>query len=118
MYSSKYRKHWKITTHTHTNFCHLLSFKTVNGALNLKSSYDTLSFTVIILFKSNDLPCLSQNEANKIKKEAADLDRLIDQKLKDYEDLREDMRGKEHEVKNLLEKGKAEQQVSLTCCWL
>lgn len=59
-----------------------------------------------------------QNEANKIKKEAADLDRLIDQKLKDYEDLREDMRGKEHEVKNLLEKGKAEQQVSLTCRWL
>jgi len=61
---------------------------------------------------------LSQSEANKIKKEAADLDRLIDQKLKDYEDLREDMRGKEHEVKNLLEKGKAEQQVSLIGCWL
>lgn len=59
--------------------------------------------------------CLSQNEANKIKKEAADLDRLIDQKLKDYEDLREDMQGKENEVKNLLEKGKAEQQVSLIC---
>ncbi|EDL39441.1 laminin, gamma 1, isoform CRA_a [Mus musculus] len=53
-----------------------------------------------------------ENEANKIKKEAADLDRLIDQKLKDYEDLREDMRGKEHEVKNLLEKGKAEQQTA------
>lgn len=53
-----------------------------------------------------------ENEANKIKKEAADLDRLIDQKLKDYEDLREDMRGKEKEVKNLLEKGKAEQQTA------
>lgn len=53
-----------------------------------------------------------ENEANKIKKEAADLDRLVDQKLKDYEDLREDMRGKEHEVKNLLEKGKAEQQTA------
>lgn len=68
--------------------------------------------------KRCDPTCLSQNEANKIKKEAADLDRLIDQKLKDYEDLREDMRGKEQEVKNLLEKGKAEQQVSVICCWL
>uniref|UniRef100_A0A8C0WK76 Laminin subunit gamma-1 n=1 Tax=Castor canadensis TaxID=51338 RepID=A0A8C0WK76_CASCN len=53
-----------------------------------------------------------ENEANKIKKEATDLDHLIDQKLKDYEDLREDMRGKELEVKNLLEKGKAEQQTA------
>uniref|UniRef100_A0A2K6F143 Laminin subunit gamma-1 n=1 Tax=Propithecus coquereli TaxID=379532 RepID=A0A2K6F143_PROCO len=53
-----------------------------------------------------------ENEANKIKKEAEDLDRLIDQKLKDYEDLREDMRGKELEVKNLLEKGKTEQQTA------
>ncbi|XP_008566171.1 PREDICTED: laminin subunit gamma-1, partial [Galeopterus variegatus] len=53
-----------------------------------------------------------ENEANKIKKEAEDLDRLIDQKLKDYEDLREDMRGKEFEVKNLLEKGKTEQQTA------
>lgn len=59
--------------------------------------------------------CFSQNEANKIKKEAEDLDRLIDQKLKDYEDLREDMRGKELEVKKLLEKGKTEQQVGLIC---
>lgn len=63
--------------------------------------------------KFNDLACFPQNEANKIKKEAEDLDRLIDQKLKDYEDLREDMRGKELEVKNLLEKGKTEQQVGL-----
>lgn len=53
-----------------------------------------------------------QNEANKIKKEAEELDQLIDRKLKDYEDLREDMKGKELEVKNLLEKGKTEQQVS------
>eukprot|EP00069_Balaena_mysticetus_P017286 bmy_10504T0 len=53
-----------------------------------------------------------ENEANKIKKEAEDLDRLIDQKLKDYEDLRQDMRGKEFEVKNLLEKGKTEQQTA------
>lgn len=53
-----------------------------------------------------------ENEANKIKKEAADLDRLIDQKLKDYEDLREDMIGKELEVKKLLESGKVEQQTA------
>ncbi|XP_012368221.2 laminin subunit gamma-1, partial [Octodon degus] len=53
-----------------------------------------------------------ENEANKIKKEAADLDRLIDQKLKDYEDLREDMSGKELEVKKLLESGKVEQQTA------
>ncbi|XP_023387000.1 laminin subunit gamma-1 isoform X2 [Pteropus vampyrus] len=53
-----------------------------------------------------------ENEANKIKKEAEDLEHLIDQKLKDYEDLREDMRGKELEVKNLLEKGKTEQQTA------
>ncbi|KAK1329285.1 hypothetical protein QTO34_011466 [Cnephaeus nilssonii] len=53
-----------------------------------------------------------ENEANKIKKEAEDLDRLIDQKLKDYEDLRDDMRGKEFEVKKLLEGGKVEQQTA------
>lgn len=52
-----------------------------------------------------------ENEANEIKKEAKDLDRLLDQKLKDYEDLRDDMQGKELEVRNLLEKGKTEQQV-------
>ncbi|KFP62450.1 Laminin subunit gamma-1, partial [Cariama cristata] len=53
-----------------------------------------------------------ENEANKIKKEAEELDLLIARKLKDYEDLREDMKGKELEVKNLLEKGKTEQQVN------
>uniref|UniRef100_A0A2K6M3B5 Laminin subunit gamma-1 n=1 Tax=Rhinopithecus bieti TaxID=61621 RepID=A0A2K6M3B5_RHIBE len=53
-----------------------------------------------------------ENEANNIKMEAENLERLIDQKLKDYEDLREDMRGKELEVKNLLEKGKTEQQTA------
>ncbi|KFQ75905.1 Laminin subunit gamma-1, partial [Phoenicopterus ruber ruber] len=53
-----------------------------------------------------------ENEANKIKKEAEELDQLIARKLKDYEDLREDMKGKELEVKNLLEKGKTEQQVN------
>lgn len=62
--------------------------------------------------------CVSfvQNEANKIKKEAKELDQLINRKLKDYEDLREDMKGKEMEVKNLLEKGKTEQQVSSAFC--
>lgn len=59
-----------------------------------------------------------QNEANKIKKEAEELDQLIARKLKDYEDLREDMKGKELEVKNLLEKGKTEQQVSSVLCRL
>lgn len=59
-----------------------------------------------------------QNEANKIKKEAEELDQLIARKLKDYEDLREDMKGKEQEVKNLLEKGKTEQQVSSVLCRL
>lgn len=59
-----------------------------------------------------------QNKANKIKKEAEELDQLIARKLKDYEDLREDMKGKELEVKNLLEKGKTEQQVSYTLCRL
>lgn len=41
------------------------------------------------------------------------MDTLIDRKLKDYEDLRDDMRGREAEVKRLLDKGKSEQQVSL-----
>lgn len=59
-----------------------------------------------------------QNEASKIKKEAEELDQLIARKLKDYEDLREDMKGKELEVKNLLEKGKTEQQVSSVLCRL
>lgn len=52
-----------------------------------------------------------QDEANKIKKEASDLDKLIDKTEKEYNDLREDLRGKETEVRKLLEKGKTEQQV-------
>lgn len=59
-----------------------------------------------------------QNRASNIKKEAEELDQLIARKLKDYEDLREDMKGKELEVKNLLEKGKTEQQVSSALCRL
>ena len=53
-----------------------------------------------------------QDEASKIKKEASDLDKLIDKTEKEYNDLREDLRGKESEVRKLLEKGKTEQQVS------
>lgn len=56
------------------------------------------------------LVCL-QEEANKIKKEASDLDKLIDKTEKDYNDLRDDLKGKELEVRKLLEKGKSEQQV-------
>ncbi|KAM4642244.1 laminin subunit gamma-1 [Discoglossus pictus] len=53
-----------------------------------------------------------QTEAGKIQKEAEELDSLIDRKLQDYDDLREDMRGREMEVKNLLDKGKTEQQTA------
>uniref|UniRef100_A0A8C5QNT2 Laminin subunit gamma 1 n=1 Tax=Leptobrachium leishanense TaxID=445787 RepID=A0A8C5QNT2_9ANUR len=53
-----------------------------------------------------------QNEAAKIQKEAEELDSLINQKLRDYDDLREDMRSREIEVKNLLDKGKTEQQTA------
>ncbi|KAL0966040.1 hypothetical protein UPYG_G00289940 [Umbra pygmaea] len=53
-----------------------------------------------------------EDEANKIKKEAADLDKLIDKTEKDYNDLRDDLRGKEAEVRKLLEKGKTEQQTA------
>lgn len=52
-----------------------------------------------------------QDEASKIKKEASDLDKLIDKTEKEYKDLRDDLRGKETEVRKLLEKGKTEQQV-------
>ncbi|KAG2461822.1 DHX9 helicase, partial [Polypterus senegalus] len=53
-----------------------------------------------------------ENEAKKIKKEAAELDSLIDQKAKIYEDLRNDLRAREMEVQNLLDKGKTEQQTA------
>lgn len=52
-----------------------------------------------------------QDEASKIKKEASDLDKLIDKTEKEYNDLRDDLKGKEQEVRKLLEKGKSEQQV-------
>uniref|UniRef100_A0A672HPT0 Laminin subunit gamma-1 n=1 Tax=Salarias fasciatus TaxID=181472 RepID=A0A672HPT0_SALFA len=52
-----------------------------------------------------------EDEAGKIKKEASDLDNLIDKTEKQYNDLREDLKPKELEVRKLLEKGKSEQQV-------
>ncbi|GCB72288.1 hypothetical protein scyTo_0006235 [Scyliorhinus torazame] len=53
-----------------------------------------------------------ENEAEKIKKDAADLDGLIDSKVKAYNDMRDDLKAKETEVKSLLEKGKTEQQTA------
>ncbi|TRZ04223.1 hypothetical protein DNTS_029916, partial [Danionella cerebrum] len=53
-----------------------------------------------------------EDEASKIKKEASDLDKLIDKTEKEYNDLREDLRGKETEVRKLLDKGKTEQQTA------
>ncbi|XP_048845494.1 laminin subunit gamma-1 [Brienomyrus brachyistius] len=53
-----------------------------------------------------------EDEANKIQKEASELDKLIDKTEKEYMDLREDLRGKETEVRRLLEKGKTEQQTA------
>nr|XP_014351267.1 PREDICTED: laminin subunit gamma-1 [Latimeria chalumnae] len=53
-----------------------------------------------------------ESEANKIKQEADELDRLIDKRKQQYDDLRNDLKGKEIEVKNLLEKGKTEQQTA------
>uniref|UniRef100_A0A8C7S7G2 Laminin, gamma 1 n=1 Tax=Oncorhynchus mykiss TaxID=8022 RepID=A0A8C7S7G2_ONCMY len=55
---------------------------------------------------------LLEDEASKIKKEASDLDKLIDKTEKEYNDLRDDLRGKETEVRKLLEKGKTEQQTA------
>eukprot|EP00064_Thunnus_orientalis_P021569 superscaffoldBa00006628_g21734 len=53
-----------------------------------------------------------EDEAGKIKKEASDLDKLIDKTEKEYNDLRDDLKAKELEVRKLLEKGKSEQQAS------
>ncbi|XP_067846571.1 laminin subunit gamma-1 isoform X2 [Heptranchias perlo] len=53
-----------------------------------------------------------ENEAKKIVTDAADLDGVIDRKLKDYNDMRDDLKAKETEVKTLLEKGKTEQQTA------
>lgn len=59
-----------------------------------------------------------QDEAGKIKKEASDLDKLIDKTEKEYNDLRDDLKGKENEVRILLEKGKTEQQVRPLQCFM
>ncbi|KAL3989091.1 hypothetical protein ACER0C_013409 [Sarotherodon galilaeus] len=53
-----------------------------------------------------------EEDANKIKKEAADVDKLIDKTEKEYNDLREDLKPKEQEVRKLLDKGKSEQQTA------
>ncbi|XP_070602395.1 laminin subunit gamma-1 [Erythrolamprus reginae] len=53
-----------------------------------------------------------EKDARIIKAEVQELELLIKDKLKNYEDLREDMREKELEVQNLLEKGKTEQQTA------
>lgn len=53
-----------------------------------------------------------QNKAGEIQKESQKLDQQIDTKLKDYDDLREDMRNREMEVKRLLDKGRSEQQTA------
>lgn len=53
-----------------------------------------------------------QNKAAEIQKESQKLDQQIDTKLKDYDDLREDMRNREMEVKRLLDKGRSEQQTA------
>ncbi|XP_056266449.1 laminin subunit gamma-1 [Pseudoliparis swirei] len=53
-----------------------------------------------------------EDEAGKIRKEAADLDKLLDKTEREYQDLRDDLRGKEHEVRRLLEKGRSEQQTA------
>uniref|UniRef100_A0A673BD85 Laminin subunit gamma-1 n=1 Tax=Sphaeramia orbicularis TaxID=375764 RepID=A0A673BD85_9TELE len=53
-----------------------------------------------------------EDEASKIKKEASDLDKLIDKTEKEYNDLRDDLKNKELEVRKLLDKGKSEQQTA------
>uniref|UniRef100_A0A3P8WAY1 Laminin, gamma 1 n=2 Tax=Cynoglossus semilaevis TaxID=244447 RepID=A0A3P8WAY1_CYNSE len=53
-----------------------------------------------------------EEEAGKIKKEASDLDKLIDKTEREYDDLRDDLKAKEQEVRKLLEKGKSEQQTA------
>ncbi|KAM4556041.1 laminin subunit gamma-1 [Fundulus diaphanus] len=53
-----------------------------------------------------------EDEAKKIKKEASDLDNLIDKTEREYNDLRDDLKPKELEVRKLLEKGKSEQQTA------
>ncbi|KAM9790659.1 laminin subunit gamma-1 [Syngnathus typhle] len=53
-----------------------------------------------------------EEEANKIKKEASDLDALIDKAEKEYNELRNDLAPKEFEVQKLLEKGRSEQQTA------
>uniref|UniRef100_A0A668A017 Laminin subunit gamma-1 n=1 Tax=Myripristis murdjan TaxID=586833 RepID=A0A668A017_9TELE len=53
-----------------------------------------------------------EDEAGKIKREAADLDKLIDKTEKEYNDLRDDLKAKEQDVRKLLDKGRSEQQTA------
>ncbi|XP_027875481.1 laminin subunit gamma-1 [Xiphophorus couchianus] len=53
-----------------------------------------------------------EDDAKKIKKEASDLDNLIDKTEREYNELRDDLKPKELEVRKLLEKGKSEQQTA------
>ncbi|XP_017260379.1 laminin subunit gamma-1, partial [Kryptolebias marmoratus] len=53
-----------------------------------------------------------EEEAGKIKKEALDLDKLIDKTETEYNNLRDDLRPMERTVRKLLEEGKSEQQTA------
>ncbi|XP_038125931.1 laminin subunit gamma-1 [Cyprinodon tularosa] len=53
-----------------------------------------------------------EDDAKKIKKEASDLDTLIDKTEREYNELRDDLKPKELEVRKLLDKGKSEQQTA------
>lgn len=53
-----------------------------------------------------------EDEADKIKKESFELDKLIDKTEEQYNTLRDDLRAKEQEVRKLLDKGKSEQQTA------
>lgn len=77
----------------------------------LEVSSDQIHFSLPSLLQIVESCFCVQDEASKIKKEAADLDKLIDKTEKEYNDLRDDLKGKELEVRRLLEKGKSEQQV-------
>lgn len=115
----------QITTYINPHFPQSLKDKNLSEMFAKTSWLECRSAKIYHMFRNSLTfrnPCVCifhlQNEANKIKKEAEELDQLIARKLKDYEDLREDMKGKELEVKNLLEKGKTEQQVSSALCRL
>lgn len=77
----------------------------------LKAVMVELAVQILCYLRIQSAVFFLQDESNKIKKEATDLDKLIDKTEKEYNDLRDDLKGKEVEVRKLLEKGKTEQQV-------